>query len=375
MRRHQGNGDEGGARARRRLTRRGRRVAGVLAGVCALAAAGALLLPRLPGAGADADAGRTTGSRATDGTRGPGDGTEGGSGSGTGRGRFAADEKCERPEARSPAPSRDESGETIRGIKERGYLRVGVDQNSYGWGYRDPNSTQERVELSGFDIDLAHRIADAILGHRAPGEPSNIRFAAVPTSERIPAVQDGRVDMVVRTMTITCDRLDQVAFSAPYFTTGQQVLAPAHSGITGYDRSLAGKRICTAEGSTARLRLERDKAAGKPAVAKADIGPVVPNQLDCLVRLQLGEVDAVVTDSALAASQAAQDPSVTLMGEEFTEEYYGVAMSLESEDLVRRVNAVLRDYVADGGWKRAYDEWLEATMKKPADPPPAVYRD
>ncbi|MFE5211824.1 glutamate ABC transporter substrate-binding protein [Streptomyces sp. NPDC056600] len=369
MRRHQGNGDEGGARARRHLPRRGRRIAGVLAGVCALAAAGALLLPRLPGAGADGDPGRTTGSRATDGTH------DDGAGGGTGRGRFAADEKCERPEARSPAPSRDESGETIRRIKERGYLRVGVDQNSYGWGYRDPNSSQERVELSGFDIDLAHRIADEILGHRAPGEPSNIRFAAVPTSQRIPAVQDGRVDMVVRTMTITCERLDQVAFSAPYFTTGQQVLAPAHSGITGYDRSLAGKRICTAEGSTARLRLEKDKAAGKPAVAKADIGPVVPNQLDCLVRLQLGEVDAVVTDSALAASQAAQDPSVTLMGEEFTEEYYGVAMSLESEDLVRRVNAVLRDYVADGGWKRAYDEWLEATMKKPADPPPAVYRD
>ena len=38
----------------------------------------------------------------------------------------------------------------------------------------------------------------------------------------------------------------------------------------------------------------------------------MPNQLDCLVRLQLGEVDAVVTDGALAASQAAQDPTVKL---------------------------------------------------------------
>jgi polar amino acid transport system substrate-binding protein len=367
QRHHEGRGRAGTGPGR---GRRGRTAAGALAGLCALAAAGALLLPQItqlpqPEAGGRGD--RAAVSRTDVGADGAG-GT-------AGRGRFAADEECEHPEARSPAPSGDETGGTIRAIKERGYLRVGVDQNSYGWGYRDPNSPKERVELSGFDIDLARRIADEILGPRAPGEPPNIRFAAVPTSERIPAVRDGRVDMVVRTMTITCDRLDEVAFSAPYFTTGQQVLAPAHSGITGYDGSLAGKRICTADGSTARARLERDKAAGRAAVAKADIRPVVPNQLDCLVRLQLGEVDAVVTDSALAASQAAQDPSVTLMGEEFTEEYYGVAMSQDADDLVRRVNAVLRDYVADGGWKRAYDRWLAATMKKPADPPPAVYGD
>ncbi|NYV78779.1 glutamate ABC transporter substrate-binding protein, partial [Streptomyces sp. UH6] len=290
-------------------------------------------------------------------------------------GRYAAEDDCERPEALSPAPSRDESGETIQEIKERGYLRVGVDQNSYGWGYRDPNSGSRQVELSGFDIDLAKRIADELLGPRAPGQEPNIRFHAVPTNQRVPAVREGRVDMVVRTMTISCDRLKEVSFSAPYFTTGQQVLAPARSDVRGYDRSLAGKRICTAASSTAYLRLEKDKKDGVAAVADADIGTTVPNQLDCLVRLQLGEVDAVVTDSALAASQAAQDPSVTLKGEEFTEEYYGVAMSKEADDLVRRVNAVLRDYVSDGGWKRAYDRWLEPTMKKPADPPPAVYRD
>ncbi|MET8577621.1 glutamate ABC transporter substrate-binding protein [Streptomyces sp. NPDC005012] len=355
---------------------RGRRVAGALAGLCALTAAGALLLPR------PHDAARH-------------DRDAAGAPSGTADGRHAAphvpdsrttpaaqavrpaaaDDDCERPEAQSLSPSTAESGPTIRAIKERGYLRVGVDQNSYGWGYRDPNSAEDQVELSGFDIDLARRTADEILGPRADGQSPNIRFHAIPTNQRIPAVREGRVDMVVRTMTITCDRLEEVSFSAPYFTTGQQVLAPARSSVTGYDRSLAGLRICSAAGSTAHSRLEEDRRNGVPAVAEADIATTVPNQLDCLVRLQLGEVDAVVTDSALAASQAAQDPSVALKGEEFTEEYYGVAMAEDADDLVRRVNAVLRDYVADGGWKRAYDRWLASTMPKPADPPPAVYRD
>ncbi|MET8563392.1 glutamate ABC transporter substrate-binding protein [Streptomyces flaveolus] len=269
------------------------------------------------------------------------------------------------------APS-DADGPTIDAIKARTGARrkliVGVDQNSYRWGYRNPNT--EGARLEGFDIDLVHRIAEDILG-----DPDAVQFKAIPTNQRIPAVEDGRVDMVVRTMTITCARLKQVAFSAPYFKTGQQVLAPKSARITGYDDSLAHKKVCTAAGSTAHAKLEADKKDGR-LPATTDISTTVPNQLDCLVRLQLGEVDAVVTDGALAASQAAQDPTVALKGEPFTTEYYGVAMKKDADDLVRRVNRVLVDYRAHG-WQSAYDDWLSATLgKDPAasKPPAPQYR-
>ncbi|MEU3410521.1 glutamate ABC transporter substrate-binding protein [Streptomyces sp. NPDC006658] len=243
-------------------------------------------------------------------------------------------------------------------------LVVGVDQNSYRWGYRNPNT--EGARLEGFDIDLVHRIAEDILGDR-----DAVQFKAIPTSQRIPAIQDGRVDMVVRTMTITCARLRQVAFSAPYFRTGQQVLAPKSSTVTGYDGSLAHKRICTAAGSTAHAKLDADRKAGR-LPASADISATVPSQLDCLVRLQLGEADAVVTDGALAASQAAQDPTVELKGAAFTTEYYGVAMKKDADDLVRRVNRVLVGYRANG-WQQSYDDWLSATLGRDpaASKPPA----
>ncbi|MEU6368347.1 glutamate ABC transporter substrate-binding protein [Streptomyces sp. NPDC046931] len=264
-----------------------------------------------------------------------------------------ADDCGGHPERKSPPPSGDESGPKVREIKKRGYLSVGVDQNSYRWGYRDPNT--RGGDLEGFDIDLAREIARRIIG-----DPNAVRFHAIPTNQRIPAIKSGQVDMVVRTMTITCDRLDEVAFSAPYFVTGQQVLAPKASGITGYDKSLAGKRICSAEGSTANTRLAEDKKSGRLA-ASADISTTVPNQLDCLVELQLGEVDAVVTDGALAASQAAQDPTVELKGKPFTTEYYGVAMNKNAEDLVRRVNQVLVDYLGSG-WQASYTKWLSPTL-------------
>lgn len=323
---------------------------GAMAVVCALATLIVLLLPL---------------------TQPPVDGSTGTGGQGVAEGTQAKAPACEdNPQDLSLSPSTAE-GPAIEAIKERGHLSVGVDQNSYRWGYRDPNNTDADVQLEGFDIDLARRIAQELLG-----DPDKIRFKAIPTNQRVPAIQSGQVDMVVRTMTITCSRLEQVDFSAPYFVTGQQVLAPKSSPIKGYDDSLADQRICSADGSTAYEKLDADKKSGE-LPASADISLTVPNQLDCLVRLQLGEVDAVVTDGALAASQAAQDPTVTLKGDTFTTEFYGVAMKKGADDLVRRVNRILEDYREDGGWKRSYDNWLSATLGSRSDsatPPVPRYR-
>ncbi|MDR3083579.1 MAG: glutamate ABC transporter substrate-binding protein [Streptomyces sp.] len=307
---------------------------GTMLAVCVLAVGLVLLLPLV-------------------GTR--GDGSTGIGGPGLAKASQAKDEACgAHPEQLSPPPSADESGPAVKAIKKRGYVSVGVDQNSYRWGYRDPNTVGS--DLEGFDIDLAHEIARQIIG-----DADAVRFHAIPTNQRIPAIKSGEVDMVVRTMTINCDRLKDVAFSDPYFTTGQQVLAPRASDITGYDKSLTGKKICSAEGSTANADLSADKKSGR-LPASADISTTVPNQLDCLVKLQLGEVDAVVTDGALAASQAAQDPTVELKGKPFTTEYYGVAMNKEAgDDLVRRVNQVLVDY-RKSGWQTSYTKWLSQTL-------------
>lgn len=333
---------------------------GAMAVVCALAVAFALLLPL---------------------TQSHGDGSTGTGGPGVTHASQVADEDLctdpaiqKAPEKQTLSPS-SADGKTIDAIKarqgEKRKLVVGVDQNSYRWGYRNPNGGAN-ADLEGFDIDLVHRIAEDILG-----DPNAVQFKAIPTNQRIPAIQKDRVDMVVRTMTINCDRLSDVAFSAPYFKTGQHVLAPKSSTITGYNDTLANKKICTAEGSTAYTKLDDDKKADE-LVSSADISTTVPNQLDCLVRLQLGEVDAVVTDGALAASQAAQDPTVQLKGEAFTTEYYGVAMKKDADDLVRRVNQILVDYRTDStdGWQASYDKWLSATLDKEStqsEPPAPEY--
>jgi polar amino acid transport system substrate-binding protein len=335
-----------------------------MAVVCALAVAFALLLPLARSSGDDT--------------------ATGGSGVAHGTQVRAEDEGpckddpqiAKAPEKYTLSPSTAD-GAKIAEIKgrepDKRKLVVGVDQNSYRWGYRNPNPEDGKSsQLEGFDIDLVHRIAEAILG-----DPNAVVFKAIPTNQRIPAIQKGQVDMVVRTMTINCSRLSDVAFSAPYFKTGQQVLAPVSSAITGPDESLAGKKVCTAAGSTANTELT-ERQEDDRLTEDADISTTVPNQLDCLVRLQLGEVDAVVTDGALAASQAAQDPTVQLKGTPFTTEYYGVAMNLKDNDLVRRVNQILADYRKDtaNGWQTSYNKWLSATLgtdSAKSEPPAPQY--
>ncbi|MFI9624769.1 glutamate ABC transporter substrate-binding protein [Streptomyces sp. NPDC052042] len=281
-------------------------------------------------------------------------------------------EDCTDPEASLPPSGAD--GPSIARIKARGRLIAGVDQNSFRWGYRNP----ENRRLEGFDIDLVRAIAKNILG-----DPDAVVFRTIPTNQRVAVLENDKVDVVVRTMTINCERARQVSFSTAYFQTGQQVLAPKKSTITGYDTSLAGRRVCTAEGSTAYDALKKqsfgavfeDEHDGTDA---DEDRLTVPNQLDCLVRLQLGEVDAVVTDNALAAGQAAQDPAVELKGDKpFTTEYYGVAAKRGADDLVARVNQVLVDYRSGGAnspWMVSYRKWLKAGLPGLTAPPAPKYR-
>ncbi|GAB2933022.1 glutamate ABC transporter substrate-binding protein [Streptomyces mayteni] len=286
---------------------------------------------------------------------------------GGGIGPLAEPERCDgQRNAAESLPAARVVGDAVDAIRQRGRLRVGIDLNSYLWGYREPGST----DIVGFDIDLVQAIAEDLLG-----PDPEITYLAIPTDQRIRAVRAGQVDMVVRTMSITCDRWRDVAFSTAYFETGQQLLVPSDSEITGFDDSLAGTRLCRADGTTAERLLERqDHGAEVVRVA---------NHLDCLVRIQLGLADALMTDSALAAGHVAQDPSMRLVGEPLTVESYGVAMNQGNPDLVGWVNAVLEDYRAGGvtsEWRESYDEWLADQLYDPGRdapplPPEPLYRE
>ncbi|MFF2952057.1 glutamate ABC transporter substrate-binding protein [Kitasatospora sp. NPDC057965] len=249
---------------------------------------------------------------------------------------------------RSVPPS-TEDGAAVKAIKARRSLVVGIDLNSYRWGSRNPNTGQ----LEGFDVDLARAIGTAIMG-----DPDKVVFKAVPTADRIKYIKEGRVDIIVRTMSITCDRLQEIAFSRPYFTTSQRVLVPRTSPAKSLDEALNGTTACAANGSSA---LEELKTRPLKQLVP------VENNLDCLVLMQLGKVDATMTDDGLAAGQAAQDQTVKVLDGDVRPGVMGVGMLKESTDLTARVNQVINDYYARGAWRGAYDSWLKPYLRDDAD--------
>jgi len=261
-----------------------------------------------------------------------------------------------RPSGALPPPGQMPAGSSMARIVQRGRLIVGVDQNTYLFGYRDPATG----ELSGFDIDIAHQIARALFG-----DPDRIQFRTISSADRIPVVRSGEVDLVVRTMTMTCERAEQVAFSTEYFTAGQRVLVSRDSTARGLS-DLGGKKVCAAAGSTSIRTIAT--AASKPVPVS------VVDWTDCLVLLQQGEVAAISTDDAILAGLAAQDPNTRVVGPRITEEPYGVAISRDAPDLVQFVNGVLQTLREDGTWSQLYGKWLQELGAAPA-PPTARYRN
>lgn len=258
-----------------------------------------------------------------------------------------------RPTGPLPPPGQMPAGSTMARIQAKGRLIAGVDQNTYLMGFRNPFSG----ELEGFDVDLAREVARAVFG-----DPGAIQFTVLTSEQRIPTLEKGEVDIVVRTMTATCERWQKVNFSTVYLQAGQRVLVPSGSDVTGIE-SLGGKRVCATKGSSSLANVAT--AASRPVPVS------VPNWTDCLVMLQQGQVDAISTDDTILAGFAAQDPYTKVVGPQFTAEPYGMAFPKADEDFVRFVNALLERLRADGTWARIHQRWLG----DPPAPPPAVYRD
>ena len=254
-----------------------------------------------------------------------------------------------------PAAGQMPAGSTMAKIVARGRLIVGVDQNTYLFGFRNARTG----DLEGFDIGVARQIAKAMLG-----DESKIEFRVLTSAQRIPALTEGTVDLVVRTFSITCDRLKDISFSSVYYLAQQRVLAPADSGITK-TTELAGKTVCATAGSTSLQHLLA--LPNKPKVLS------VADWSDCLVAIQQRQADAVSTDDAILLGIKAQDPYLEFVpGDSLSPEPYGIGVPKGQDDMVRFVNAVLEKMRTDGTWTKLYSTWLSAS-DVPA-PPAAKYR-
>ena len=265
-----------------------------------------------------------------------------------------------------PPPEALPVGSTMAALHDAGQIRVGVDETTLGLSSRN----SQTGDFEGFEVDLAREIARRILPPDAATDA--VLLVPVDTGKRkVDVVAEGFVDMTISAISMSCARWEDVAFSVEYLTAEQQFLVRADSRVEQRE-DLDGLTVCVTKTSSSASIL-------RTAVPEAVAYPV-DSRTECLVALKEGEVDAYFGHDTFLLGMRAQDPTMRvvsgLLEGEDTVSHYGIAIAHGREDLVRFVNAVLVELMADGTWAELYDELQGELPDLPdAAPPTPVYRD
>lgn len=246
-----------------------------------------------------------------------------------------------------------EAGSRMAELAEAGQITVGVKFDQPGLGFKDAASDLP----TGFDVEIA-KLLVADLGID-PQDTSAVTYEETISDNREPYLEAGRVDLVLASYSITDERRAIVGQTGPYFITGQQVLVPEDSDVTGIE-DLVGEEVCSVTGSTSLSNVEDAGAIGAPAETYSQCAEDVLN----------GTVGAMSTDGSILLGLAAQNEGeLKVVGEEFSEERIGVGYSLEYPEMCEWINGVLTEAYDDGSWAEAFEATLGGSGAETPEPP------
>ena len=223
-----------------------------------------------------------------------------------------------------------EAGTTMAELSEAGSITVGTKFDQPGFGLEGLEG-----ELEGFDVEVAKIIAGA-LGI----EPDGIEWFETPSAIREEAIEDGDVNMVVATYTINDERAERITFAGPYYQAGQQIMvATDNDTITGPEsiKENPDAKICTVTGSTPSENIREYLASDDQLVLFEEYS-------QCADALGNGQVDAVTTDNVILLGFVSEsEDAFKLVGEQFTEEPYGIGIEKGDVEFCEFINTTLAE--------------------------------
>lgn len=238
----------------------------------------------------------------------------------------------------------------VQKIIDRGTLKVGCKSDIPKFSLQNTATGQ----YEGFEDDLAYAIAGQIFGC-TPDEAKDkklVDFQGVTAKTRGPLLENGEVDLIIATFTITPDRKDTYNFSTPYYTDAEGLLVNKDSGINSI-KDLNGKIIGVAQASTSKdgfkeyvkekgldVKPEFQEFDGYPALAQA----LATKQIDCFC-----------VDRAILAGYV--NDTNKILDDRFSEQEYGVASAKDNKGLAALVDAKVKSMLADGSMKALQDKW------------------
>lgn len=258
----------------------------------------------------------------------------------------------------------EEGGQTLEGedvdcadfegrvaeLCEAGSIRIGVKYDQPGLGFK---SATDDVP-TGFDVEMAKLLA-ADMGIAT----EDIQWVETISDNREPFLQQGKVDLVLATYSITDERRQVVGQAGPYMITGQQLLVPADSDVESIE-DLRGQEVCSVTGSTSIERINEKGAKG--------VG--FDSYSECVQKVLDGTVEAMSTDGSILAGFAAQNEGqLKVVGEPFSEERIGVGYPKDAPEMCDFINESLEESFEDGTWEEAFESTLGPSGVETPEPP------
>jgi len=220
---------------------------------------------------------------------------------------------------------------SLEAIRARGVIRIGVKTDAPPFGFLDG-----RGRPAGFEVDLAR-----FLGRVLFDDERRTELVPVTTTTRFPALEAGKVDLLIATVTATEERRRELELSEPYFQSASLMLVPAGSGLEGLGDA-GGRRIAVVKGSVQ----ERDVAALQPRALLVPVGSVAEGAR----AVARGQADAFVYDDVVLLTLAQQDPEFRVTGSPIRPRPYVAVARKGDTGLIRWVNGWLARMRRDGSY-------------------------
>lgn len=169
----------------------------------------------------------------------------------------------------------------------------------------------------------------------------------------IPALQTGKADMILSSMTITEERRKTVDFSDAYANACLAILANSSSGVNAIeDLNQPGKKVAVKTGSTGYLY-------AKQHLTNAEI-IALPDESACVTEVAQGKADGFLYDQLTIYRNWKQHEDTTkAVFIPFQDvEQWGIAVQKGNDGLLEELNAFISSYYKDGGFDRLSEKYL-----------------
>jgi polar amino acid transport system substrate-binding protein len=210
-----------------------------------------------------------------------------------------------------------------------------------------PFQFEQGGKIVGFDVDMIDLVAKELGVKQAIVDTP---FEGIQSGEDLNA---RKCDIAAAAMTITPERAEKIAFSAPYFDANQALLVKKGSGIKGLE-DLAGETLGVQSGTTGKMYAEENAPAGVELKDYEDLALELSS-------VKSGQVPAAVNDIPVLLDYVKENPELEVAAQFETGEQYGFGMKKgTSQELKRVVDRVIEQARSDGTYDRLYEKWFGA---------------